>query len=194
MTPVLQGGRAGSRSGSGKSHSRHSGHFWIQLQGTLWKWRERGTHSRGVWGLCEEVLERLMNASGMLQECRMRLFRGGLLSGGRCGLGGNHRIIIPSLLTFFSERTCIRHFHTHRHTFQWEGESLRDNLTPSCGARLPPTLTDGFIYFLQGFMFVSLTLLPAAACTQEVKCYKIKYRVGRIPLLQQHLSGTPNRV
>lgn len=32
MTPVLQGGREGSCSSSGKSHRRHSGHFWIWLQ------------------------------------------------------------------------------------------------------------------------------------------------------------------
>lgn len=83
-----------------------------------------------------------MNAGGMLQECQMGLFRGGLLNEGRCGPGGNHRIIIPPLLTFFFPR----HTHTpytdpHAHssgTFSAvrpsRGESLRGNLTPSCGA------------------------------------------------------------
>lgn len=74
---------------------------------------ERYTQQGRVGGLWEEVLEWVMNASGMLQECRIGLFRGGLLSGGRCGLRGNHGIIIPSLLTFFFQHTCIKHFHRH---------------------------------------------------------------------------------
>lgn len=57
-----------------------------------------------------------MNAVGMFQECWMGLFKGSLLSKGRCGPEGNHRIIIPPLLAFS--------FHTHTihgstHTFQW---------------------------------------------------------------------------
>lgn len=49
-----------------------------------------------------------MNAGGMLQECRTGLFRGGLLDESRCSLRGNHRIIIPPLLTFFP----LQHTHT----------------------------------------------------------------------------------
>ena len=47
-----------------------------------------------------------MNAGGMLQECQM-----GAFLEGRCGPGGNHRIIIPLLLTFF----LPTHTHTHTH-------------------------------------------------------------------------------
>lgn len=158
----------------------------------------------GRRGVEAGVLERVMNAGGMLQECRMGLFRGGLLNEGRCGPGGNHRIIIPPLLTFFCPARTHTHthtaFHRSRHTFQRnilrgttdEGRKFKGKFNPQLrSAGLPPTCTDGFIYFLQGFMFASLKLLPAAASWLEVKCYKIKYRVGNTPLKQRRTMSDP---
>lgn len=64
MTPVLQGGRMGSRSGSGKSHSRHSGHFWIWLQrgGAHSSGDVQGVLRRGGLGTSDECWR---NAPGM---------------------------------------------------------------------------------------------------------------------------------
>lgn len=91
--------------------------FWtfLDLASEVLSGSEGGgeVHAAGTCGGFEEgVLERVMNAGGMLLECRMGLFRGGLLNEGRCGLEGNHRIIIPPLLTFF----CPTHTHTDPHT------------------------------------------------------------------------------
>lgn len=115
MALVLQeGGREGSRCSSDKARSRHSGHFWIQL------WRfllevagERCTQK----GRVRDLRRGLMNAVGIFQECWMGLFKGSLLSKGRCGLEGNHRIIIPPLLAFsFPTHTHPHHtwIHTHK--------------------------------------------------------------------------------
>lgn len=91
-------------------------------------------------------------------------------------------------------------FHRSRHTFQrnilrgtpGEGRKFKGKFNPQLrSAGLPPTCTDGFIYFLQGFMFASLKLLPAAASWLEVKCYKIKYRVGNTPLKQRRTMSDP---
>lgn len=51
MTPVLQGRREGSRSGSGKSHSRHSGSSFRDL---LWELRGGEVHAGGTRGGFEE--------------------------------------------------------------------------------------------------------------------------------------------
>lgn len=82
-----------------------------------------------------------MNAGGMLQECWTGLFRGGLLNEGRCGLRGNHRIIIPPLLTFF----LPTHTHTvlrSTHTFLWnilrcttiKGRKFKGEFNPQLGS------------------------------------------------------------
>ena len=122
-----------------------------------------------------------MNAGGMLQECQMGLFRGGRLNEGRCGLRGNHKIIIPPLLTFFfPTHTHTQTIHRSTHKFHWnilrcttiKGESLRGNLTPSWRVVATSNLYRWFyLLFLQGLMFVSSRLLPAAGSRLKVKCY-----------------------
>lgn len=113
--------------------------------------------------------------------------------------------VAPGEITRSSFHHCLPFFlstHTHTHPYTdshthssktfftvqpSRGESLRRDLFPNFPSGeqwLPPTFTYGFIYFLQGFKFASLKLLPAAGSTPEVKHYKIKYRAGKIPLLQ----------
>lgn len=110
---------------------------------------ERCTQQGRVGVLRGGVLERVMNAGGMRQECQMEVFRGGLLNEGRCGPRGNHRIIILLLHTFFSfQHTQYKDPHTHSSGI-FSTESLREKLTslPAGKRWLPPTFTDGFIYF-----------------------------------------------
>lgn len=62
-------------------------------------------------------------------------FRGGLLNEGRCGLGGNHRIIIPPLFTF----PCPTRTHIHTHAVEHSPfppltrESLKGEFNPQLG-------------------------------------------------------------
>lgn len=67
MTPVLQGGREGSRSGSGKSHSRHSGSSFRDL---LWELRGERCTQGGLVGVSRRGPgagdECWRNAPGML--------------------------------------------------------------------------------------------------------------------------------
>ncbi len=91
-------------------------------------------------------------------------------------------------LPFPFQRAHTGHTQIHTHTNSSgtfsavsRGKSLRGKLTPSWRAVAASHLYRWFYLLLQGFMFVSLKLLPGAVSTLEVKCYKIKYKVSKIP-------------
>ena len=94
-------GREGSHSGSGRSHSRHSGHFWIQLQRFLLVQLECGG------GFEEGVSEWMMNAGGMRQECQT----GGFLEAA-CSMRAD---VAPGEFTGSSFRHCLPFSSRHAH-------------------------------------------------------------------------------
>lgn len=130
MTPVLQGGRMGSRSGSGKSHSRHSGHFWIWLQrgGAHSSGDVQGVLRRGGLGTSDECWR---NAPGMSDGAACST-RADVASGEITG-SSFHRCL-PFFFSFFPTHT-----HGSAHTFQWN--ILR--CTTIKGEKVNPQLENG---------------------------------------------------
>lgn len=117
--------------------------FWtfLDLASEIWKKRERGASSRGVFsrrGL-RAGDECWRNAPGMSDGAFLEA-----ASSTRADVapGGNHRIIIPTTAyLFLSNTNTEKNIPTHTHIpvehsplhDRQRGESLRGNLTPSCG-------------------------------------------------------------
>jgi len=113
-----------------------------------------------------------MNAGGMLQECQMGLFRGGRLNEGRCGLRGNHKIIIPPLLTFF--------FPTHTHTnhtqiysqIPLEHSPLYDHQGGKFKGEFNPQLeSGGYLQPLQMVLFTFFTRINVCEFEAPASCW-----------------------
>lgn len=95
--------------------------LWQVSQQTFWTLLDSASavssgggevHTAGTYGgFCRGILEAVMNAGGMLQECRIGPFRGGPLNEGRCGPRGNHRIIIPTTAYLFLSTRMLTHTH-----------------------------------------------------------------------------------
>lgn len=138
MTPVLWGGI------ELWLVSRQS--FWTFLDQTL---KALVRAAGAVWGFRRGVMDRVMKI-GIFQECWMGLFRGGLFNGGRCSPRGNHKIIIPSLLTYVPPTHTLKPIHTH---IPEERSRLWDHQGGNLKGIDPPAGGHGYLQPLQMVLF-----------------------------------------